>query len=146
MGTVKLSSVSDVSLVPHTHTHRGRGGEESKKRHTGLPDEQEEPHAPRQVEQQGHGVPRVPQQVEGGEEGAVQAALEPGRGDVLAGQQRVRGRVVRAGRATDERGREAPGEADEEEAGDEVDGRWLVRCRGGGGGVGARHGARIEKG
>src|SRR3569833_3185301 len=95
MGTVKLSSVSDVSLVPHTLTRRGRGGEESKKRHTGLPDEQEEPHAPRQVEQQGHGVPRVPQQDEGGEEGV---------------------------------------------------GRWLVRCRGGGGGVGARHGARSEKG
>lgn len=67
MGTVRLSSerISGVA----------RGGYEEGL--TGLPDQQEEPDTPGQVDDQGNGVARVPQQVNDTEEGRVQAAAEP---------------------------------------------------------------------
>lgn len=99
--------------------------------HTGLPDQQEEPHAAGEVDEQRDGVARVPQEVQHGEEGAVDPALEPARPDVRPVERRVGGRVVVAGRAPDEGCREAPGHADQEEAQDVVEGGRLRPVGGG---------------
>lgn len=89
---------------------------------TGLANEKEEPDTAGEVEHQRHGVARVAQQIDDGEEGAVEGAPEPTRLDGRAGEDGVGGRLVRAGGAADEGRGEAPGEADEDEAEDVVDG------------------------
>jgi hypothetical protein len=40
-------------------------------RRTGLANEQEEPHAAGEIEKQGHGISRIPEQIEYREESAV---------------------------------------------------------------------------
>ena len=118
---------------------QGRMIEEVGRRYvrTSLPNEQEEPHTPREVQQQRQRVARVPQQVGRGEEGPVELAPDPARPDAGGREDRVGRRVVRAGGAADEGRREAPGESDEEE-GDDVVGRGRVR-----GGVGVGVGVSV---
>ncbi|RFU77591.1 chitin synthase c [Trichoderma arundinaceum] len=93
---------------------------------TGFANEEEEPDAAREVEDQGHGIARVAQQIDDAEEGAVQLGPEPARLDGRGVEDGMRRRLVGAGGSADEGRREAPGEADEDEAQDVVDGRGAV--------------------
>lgn len=96
---------------------------------TSLANEEKEPDAAGEVEQERDGVARVAQQVEGGEEGGEEAGPEPASRDRGVVEEWVRARLVGAGGAADEGGREAPGEADENEGEDVVDcwGGWCCR-------------------
>lgn len=96
--------------------------------HTGLANEEKEPDAAGEVERQRHGVARVAQQIDDGEEGAVDGAPEPARLDGRSVEDGGAGRVwlVGAGGAADEGRGEAPGEADEEEAEDVVYGGGVL--------------------
>lgn len=90
---------------------------------TGLANEEEEPDAAGEVEDQRHGIARVAQQIEDSEEGTVQPGAEPALLDSGGVEDWVRRGLVGAGGAADEGRGEAPGEADEDEAHDVVDGR-----------------------
>lgn len=96
--------------------------------HTGLANEKKEPDTAGEVEHQRHGIARVAQQIEHSEEGAVEGAPEPARLDGRAVENGRVGRVwlVGAGGAADEGRGEAPGEADEDEAEDVVEGWGAV--------------------
>ena len=96
---------------------------------TSLSNQQEEPHAARQIQQQRDRVTRVPEEVDDGKEGAVHLGLEPAVLHSLGLEHGMRGRVVVLGRAADERRCEAPGEPDQQEAQNVVDGGRL-RSRG----------------
>lgn len=85
---------------------------------TSLPNQQKEPHAARQIHHQRHRVRRTLQQIHHRPQRLQQPPFRPSgfraRVDALEGGV---GRGVEVeGRAPDERGREAPGEADKEEA------------------------------
>lgn len=92
------------------------------RRLTSLANEEEEPDAAGEVEDKRDGIARVAQQVEDGEEGGVEPGAEPALLDGGGVEQRVRRGLVGAGGAADEGRGEAPGEADEDEAQDVVDG------------------------
>lgn len=96
--------------------------------HTGLANEKKEPDTAGEVKHQRHGIARVAQQIEHGEEGAVEGTPEPARLDGRAVEDGGVGRVwlVGAGGAADEGRGEAPGEADEDEAEDVVEGWGAV--------------------
>lgn len=96
--------------------------------HTGLANEEKEPDAAGEVEHQRHGVARVAQQIDDGEQGAVEGAPEPARLDGRAVEDGVGRGLVGAGGAADEGRGEAPGEADEDEAEDVVDGGGALVC------------------
>ena len=142
MPAVSLSLCLSVSLVPDNTTYPQQtvqtGGRGPRKgvivqsisvALTSLSNQQEEPHAARQIQQQRDRVPRVPQQVHDGKEGAVHLGLEPAALHSLGLEHGMRRRVVVLGRPADERRREAPGEPDQQEAQDVVDGGRL-RSRG----------------
>lgn len=93
---------------------------------TSLPNQEEEPHTPGEIQQQRHCISWVPQQIDHGKEGAVHFALDPAVLDPRVVQRRMRGRVVRARRAPDEGCGEAPGEPDEDEAEDVVEDGWFL--------------------
>lgn len=86
------------------------------RRLTSLSNQQEEPHAPRQIEQQWHGITRVPQQIHYREECAVNLRLEPATLDSFRLKYRVLWRVMVLGGLADEGCCEAPGDPDQCEA------------------------------
>lgn len=87
-----------------------------KRKLTRLPNQQEEPDAPRQVDDQRDSVAGVPEQVDHAEEGPVQPRAQPAGPHGRHLEDRVRRRHVRARCRADEGCREAPGEPDQEEA------------------------------
>ncbi len=89
---------------------------------TSLANEEKEPDAAGEVKDERDGIARVAQQIEDGEEGGVEPGAEPALLDGGGVEQRVRRGLVGAGGAADEGRGEAPGEADEDEAQDVVDG------------------------
>lgn len=89
---------------------------------TSLANEEKEPDAAGEVQDKRDGIARVAQQIEDGEEGGVEPGAEPALLDGGGVEQRVRRGLVGAGGAADEGRGEAPGEADEDEAQDVVDG------------------------
>lgn len=95
---------------------------------TGLANQEEEPHAPGEVDQERHGIAGIPQQVGYGEEGAVELALEPACLDVVPREERVVWRAVGLGCAADEGRCQTPGQPDEQEACYVIDG-WGLRGR-----------------
>lgn len=88
--------------------------------------QQKEPYAARQIDQQRHGIVWVTQKVEDGEESAADLGLEPAALDGVGVEDGVRRWVVVPCGATDEGGGQAPGDADEGEAEDVVEGTGLV--------------------
>lgn len=115
MGTVRLSSARDESSCKH------RQGAKQGTERTSLANEEEEPDAAGQIKQERDGVAGIADEVGDGEEGGQQAGAD-GRGADGGGvEQRVGGRAVGAGGATDKGRGEAPGEADEDKGDDVVD-------------------------
>lgn len=98
--------------------------------HTSLANEKKEPDATGEVEHQRHGIARVAQQIDNAKKRAVEGAPEPARLDGRAVEDGGVGRVrlVGAGGAADEGRGEAPGEADEDEAEDVVNGWGAGLC------------------
>lgn len=89
---------------------------------TSLANEEKEPDTAGEVQDKRDGIARVAQQIEDREEGGVEPVAEPALLDGGGVEQRVRRGLVGAGGAADEGRGEAPGEADEDEAQDVVDG------------------------
>lgn len=108
---------------------------EKREERTGFPNQQEEPHTPRQIQHQRHCIRWVAQQVRGREEGGVDTTPEGAGAHGGRVERRVRRWVAGARCAPDEWRGQAPGQADEEEAEDVV-GCWDVGLRGWGGGGG----------
>src|SRR4051812_20514646 len=94
--------------------------EKSPRQRTSLPNEQEEPHTASEVQQQRDSIPRIPQQIDDGEESAVQLALDPAVLDRRRVQNGVSRRAMCPGSSTNEGGCKAPGQADEDEGEDIV--------------------------
>jgi hypothetical protein len=113
---------------------------------TGLANEEEEPHAAGDVEQQGHGVPRVAEQIDDAEEGAVELRAPPRVPDGGLVEPGAWGRGVSAGGAADEGRGKAPGEADEDKGKDIVeDGRVVGRSTVAFGGTGVDDVGHVER-
>lgn len=99
---------------------------------TGFPDQQKEPDAASQVDDERDSITRIPEQIQHAKEGRIYLCLDPAVFHRRRGEDRVRWRRVGACCGSDERGREAPGDADEEEAEDVSHddtrrwGRWVV--------------------
>lgn len=99
---------------------------------TSFSNQQEEPHAPRQVEQQGNCITRVPQQIHYGEECAVNLRFQPATLNSFGLKYRMLWRVMILGGLADEGRCEAPGDSDQCETQDVVQGPrlWINVCHG----------------
>lgn len=92
---------------------------------TRLPNQQKEPHAPREIDQQGSRISRVPQQIHHREERPVHLGLEPASAHRVRVKGRMRGRMVVLRGFADEGRREAPSDPDQRETQNVVQGPWL---------------------